>query len=189
MKKNIKFWVNYIVLLSLIITFFSCGKSDNELRIEKIEVIEKKNQNTRKELALKYKAYIGWDTLDQYSIWYQNKFINENNLLYFYGKIIDIIREDSNFVIKIRRVDEIYENDYYPDVFPNRDFLANVYLNDTLFSKFEKLNLKSDDKINGAFILKVLNINYLFSENYFKYRVFNGELIDFYLNEVEYEND
>ena len=95
-------------------------------------------------------ANSSWDTTFKYSYELQEHFENTNTLMCFTGKIADIIKKDSTYVLKLNLIsDSEYEQSW--------DAIAYVPLTQQVKSEIlSKINSKAAS--TGAFILKVSKI-------------------------------
>ncbi len=85
--------LNLYILGSFILC--SCGSSKSKGNTAY------KNDKAAQELASKYNANTNWDTILSYTSSYQRIFIEQNKLMLFKGKVYDIVKEDSNYVVKV----------------------------------------------------------------------------------------
>ena len=133
MKTNFKKFFT----IGLATILFSCGNS-------KKESIRNKYGKEVKELVAKYNADTIWDATFAYTSYYQKKFIEQNKLMLFRGRIYDIIKVDSNYVVKV--MDE-------------REDAALNFLALITFTP-EQLNATwTNDKLSrGVFVIKVTKI-------------------------------
>ncbi len=102
------------------------------------------NSKLAKELVSRYNAITDWDTTLLFTFQYQKMFIEENNLMFFKGRIFDIIKKDSNYVIKV--LDERED--------ASHNFLALI----TATSEQLDALYKDDKSTKGVFIIKVTNV-------------------------------
>jgi len=129
-----------IFVFSITIFLFSCGNSKKGYIINKID----ENGKATKELIDKYNAVSGWDTVAAYTSYYQKEFIEQKKLMFFKGRIYDIIKEDSIYIVKV--LDE--REDAY------QNFLALItFTPQELESKYP-----SQTSPKGVFIIKVSKI-------------------------------
>jgi hypothetical protein len=97
-----------------------------------------------KELAEKYKVIVDWDKSIGFTSYFQRTFIDEDNLLLFRGRIYDIVKQDSVYIVKV--MDERKDAD--------RNFIAMVN-----FTSKELNESRTDDKMmNGGFVIKVFKV-------------------------------
>ena len=129
-KLNFAFGICLMTLLA------SCGGS-KEKEPDKIEMIAKN-------LAVKYNAVTNWDTIACYTSHFQNMFISKNKLMLFKGRIYDIIKVDSNYVVKV--LDERED--------ATHNFLAVI-----TFSSHQLDAVYTNEKsATGVFIIKVSKV-------------------------------
>ena len=175
-------------MIILTIFFIACS-CNNEKSIDEIHAI---NKTTYNELINKYDAII-IDSLNQYTYSIQETLIDNNRKLAFTGKISDIYRVDSNYVI----------NAY--TTINSKNYTAQIRIDKNQLVKMNYLLKYNDNKNNeGCFIIKVSSVKsrcpsleleneegnednepYIeiggFGEE--KVLIFKGELLDFYINQ------
>lgn len=71
----------------LILILISCGKSSEEIREEKRETLRRKNEQAIIDLSKKHKSILNWDTLDYYTYYYQEMFIEQQKNISFKGAL------------------------------------------------------------------------------------------------------
>src|ERR1017187_6365446 len=186
------------ILLGLLLTnLISCSNTNDQPQKpqEDLSYIQDSiNKYESTILARKYNASSGWDTTETFSYQLQERFDAGSRIVAFTGRVIDIIKKDTNYILK---VDGDYsESNYFAEiVLPQNEF--NGY-NETLFSKlhprdgrdvcfilknvkvrsthFLTTDSKIDDPIEGEEPSSYLN--YDFGGTLF---IFKGDLADFYL--------
>ena len=123
--------------IGLTTILFSCGDS-------KKESTEEKYGKEVKELVAKYNADTTWDTTVAYTSYYQKKFIEQNKLMLFRGRIYDMVKVDSNYVVKVmdEREDAVH------------NFLALI----TFTPEQLDATLTDDKSSRGVFVIKVTKI-------------------------------
>jgi len=128
----------------------SCGKSTHQIKNEYKKELEVSNQTAINELNSKYNAVVGWDTLSipEYTFQLQEKFINTGKAISFEGQIVDIIKSDSDYILKIYDKNSNGDNNY----------IANISVTADQFSKLILLLHKNRILNNGCFIFKVSKI-------------------------------
>jgi hypothetical protein len=176
-----------ILLIGIILSLLSCGKSKAS------KELKDKNEKAINELALKYNADNTWDDSPHYSFDLQDYFSDSNNLMLFEGRIYDIVYEENYYVVKVldERKDE--EKNYIASIKFNKDQFASI--------------IKENRSTSGVFVIKLNKVTssipsvkeeeisdgdgnsytytHLNDDNEYMIQIFNGELIDFYLNEIE----
>ncbi len=192
----IKMYGNLLTLLILIF-LISCGKSELQIKEEKDAVLKQKeeqlkttNEKAATILSKKYNAQIGWDTLDLYTYLYQEMFIDQRNPISFEGKLEDIIKLDSSYILKVLNT--------------NRTYIAQISMNRERFVEFQKIFNSKNRGNEGCFVFQVSKIisaspeiksdyefdgegSYSFLDYDFDQSllIFKGDLIDFYVNETD----
>lgn len=128
---------NWTLGIILLLFVASCGSSNKKEKLDKNEMIAK-------EFARKYKAVDNWDTTASYTSYFQKMFISQNKLMLFKGRIYDIVRADSNYIVKVlnEREDAIH------------NFLAII-----TFSSKQLDQVYTDEKpATGVFVIKVTKV-------------------------------
>ncbi|RXK58105.1 hypothetical protein ESA94_19025 [Lacibacter luteus] len=121
----------------LVILVASCGSSDKKENPDKNEAIAKT-------LARKYNAVANWDTTASYTSHFQNMFIAQNKPILFKGRVYDIVKTDSNYVVKV--LDERTD--------ATHNFLAII-----TFSTVQLDSLYSGNQATrGVFVFKVTKV-------------------------------
>lgn len=77
-----------------LVLLWSCGGA-------KEKDTSNKSDKIAKDFALKYNAATDWDTTASYTSHFQKMFIAENKPMLFQGRIYDIVKEDSNYIVKV----------------------------------------------------------------------------------------
>jgi hypothetical protein len=126
-----------IIIICLIIICASC-RSSKEKEISDINDIVSKN------FGLKYNAVTDWDTTASFTSDFQKMFISENKPMVFIGKIYDIVKTDSGYVVKV--LDERED--------ATHNFLANI----TCTSQQLEASYKGNKSLNGFFVIKVSKV-------------------------------
>src|SRR5690554_5720608 len=101
--------IGWMIILSIIILFSSCRQSEVQVKDEKLEIIVLKedsieivNEKLLSDIKEKYDPISLWDTEEQsFTYVLQEMFIDENKLLSIEGKIDDISKTDSTYILKI----------------------------------------------------------------------------------------
>lgn len=193
--------IGHTIILSAIILFTSCGKSEQQVKEDKKQVVKQKteqlktaNKKAISDINHKHNAVSGWDSLESFTYVLQEMFVDENKLMNFKGEIKDIIKSDSTYLLKVHHnSDWPYKMDYLALISMSREKLVEI-----------KEILKSDNHSNiGCFILKVSKIISsspkikpdleLEGEDSYSYMdfdfdanllIFKGDLVDFHINEI-----
>lgn len=199
--------LSFILFLFLTITIFSCGKSEQELKDEQEKTqreqrdslkvkYHKEDEEAISALNKKYQAAVGWDTLEEYSFHFQEKFIEQKQLVSFSGEIKDVIKIDSSFIITI------VTSSYF------EEYVAKVQINSEMFNRMRTYLSNKSNTSDATFILKINkvksldleigsgsdsygdennmvdadNIETYVDENFTPRILFNSELVDFYFD-------
>lgn len=128
--------LNLALGIYLIVCLTSCGGT-KEKAPDKFELVAKN-------LAFKYNAVANWDTINCYTSHFQNMFISKNKLMLFVGKIYDIVKVDSNYVVKV--LDERED--------ATHNFLSSITFSPQQFDSV--FTMKSSDR--GIFVIKVSKV-------------------------------
>jgi hypothetical protein len=190
-----------LVIPVIILLLSSCGKSEQETKEDEQKTLDQKkeeletlNEKAALNLAIKYNAISGWDTLDLYSYEYQEMFIDSNRLISFKGYITDISKLDSNYLMRI----------YHSGYDFNKKFIAEITVDQNHFDRLESVLKSNHKRKNGYFIFKVARIisvnpeiqsdvdydgddaySYLHFNFHRTHLFFKGKLLDFFLEESE----
>lgn len=187
----------FSLLLLTVILLFSCGKSNSEQR-EEIEGIGVEQQTSLFETSIinlsnKYNAIRRWDTLVTFTYELQEMFIDQDKLVAFEGRFMDVIKTDSSYLLIVMNSRMHY----------NRNYMAQITISQEDFYQL-RVQLSADRQFGkGCFIMRVSKIttaspeiksdcdlqdedvySYLFYDFQESLIIFKGELIDFCLNEV-----
>ncbi|HCS20658.1 MAG TPA: hypothetical protein DIW47_08885 [Bacteroidetes bacterium] len=187
------------VFLFTIILFGSCGKSEQQIREEKYQDIKQKEQQLKLAndsaislLNQKYNAISGWDSLEMFSFQLQEMFVDQRRPISFEGRILDIIKSDSTYLLKV------YRSTWY---FPPKDHLALISISNAMFPRLKKMLKPENNFIEGCFVFDVSSITSLSpklssdlvnGEDSYSYLdfdfestllIFKGDLIDFHLDQ------
>lgn len=192
-----------IIILSLLIVFNACGIMDNDKKEEakkKRQQIEENTEKAKLRLQQKYNSIVLTDEQLEKNFTYvlQEMIIDKKRTLFLEGSIHDIYKSDSSYIL------EMYgPYNYYDEV----NLVALITI-----SKEQLINLEkqmANDRKKGAFIINTTAISpsrpmidYSISDSESKedayltdlylgytkcYKVYKGDLIDFYLEEkMEY---
>jgi len=129
--------LNWIFGIFITLSIASCGSSKKKETLDKNEVVAK-------DLATKYNAVNNWDTTDSYTSRFQRIFIGQNKLMIFRGRIYDIVKRDSNYIVKV--LDERED--------ATHNFLAVI-----TFSSQQLDAVSIDNKsATGVFVIKVSKV-------------------------------
>ena len=150
------------------------------------------NEKKVKEFALKYNAISDWDTIAAYTSYFQELFISQNKPMLFKGKIYDIVKVDSNFIVKILDEREDAHHNFLAIItFTSQQFdSSNINEKSTtgLFvikiSKVSTSNpsIKEDEKNNGD---DSYNYTHLSDDKDHMLTIFTGSIIDCRLDEID----
>ena len=126
----------------LVLLIISCGHK--RLEINK----ESKNDILVGELVDKYNLVKEWDTsYNYYSYRIQEKFIENENLMLFQGRLYDIIKCDSSYLLKILGDRHKYK----------KKFIAKIITTDIQFKEISN-KIEENRKNYGAFVIKVSQV-------------------------------
>lgn len=183
-----------IIILTALVLFSSCGKSEKQIRIEKYSAQEKKteqlkvlNKKAIEILSEKYKSVIGWDTSDNFTYELQEMFIDEGKLISFEGELKDIIKSDSTYFLVVNS--------------DSKNCIARISIKTEKFINLKKQLKSKDCSKTGCFVFKVSKIisaspeiksdfesdgeySYLDYDFDHPLLIINGDLIDFYLIKI-----
>jgi len=127
-----------VVVAAIALTFLSCGRQARK------DIRDENSDTLVKELSEKYKVISDWDKSNGFTSYFQRKFIDQNNLMLFKGRIYDIVKQDSVYIVKV--LDERKDADH--------NFIALV----TFSSKELDGSLTDDKSTNGVFVIKVSKV-------------------------------
>jgi hypothetical protein len=118
----------------VVVTLSACGDSKNKGT----------NNEVINQLAAKYGTVADWDTSLSYTSHYQKMFIEDKKLLLFNGRIYDIVKEDSSYIVKVldEREDAIH------------NFLAVISFTHQQIAAM--LEIKESD--SGIFVIQVSKV-------------------------------
>jgi len=123
----------------IIVIIFSCGKpkvsSDNDAL---------KSEAVKGALLKKYNAVADWDSSNSYTSYFQRRFIEQKQLMLFQGRIYDIVKNDSVYIVKV--MDERKDADH--------NFLALI----TFTPKELDEKFIDDKSTDGVFVIRVYNV-------------------------------
>ncbi len=129
-------------VIGLSVLLISCESKNEKIQKE----FDKINEKSANEIALKYNAVSDWDLTDKYSFDYEEMFINDKRLMLFKGRICDIAKEDSNYLIKV--IDD-----------REREEGQKKYIGYIMFTKKSTANFfKSYKSRTGAFIIQIIKV-------------------------------
>ena len=149
----------------LTLTFFSCGSDEptKEQPKEKWEnefneqmSIDSLNKTEVKNLSKKYDAILGWDTSLIYTYQLQDLLSTTKKPLTFIGKIKDIIKKDSNYIIfATSSWTPFMVSLYYihTNSFSNKDYLAEFTVPSSKFEEMRSLLSPGKEAKEVCFIL------------------------------------
>ncbi len=186
-------------LLTFILIVVACNqskkeseKSHSETRWEKENKLDSLNHNEAIKLSKNNNAIIGWDTVDHFTYYLQELFNQKTRPISFIGKINDITKKDSFYILKISSSNS---SNY-------KTYDAEISVNTSMFDKL-KTQLEPKEFTEGCFNFQVNNItsnnpilksetesptdnaedveSYLTSDFEETLIKFHGKLIDYYL--------
>jgi hypothetical protein len=204
MTKQIRLAITFSAILSLTVSCKSEQEKKEEVVNQKKEQLKSANEKEISDLNEKHKAISRWDSLETFTYVLQEKFIDENEPISFQGKLRDIYKSDSTYLLKVEKNNESrYKWNY----------IATISLSKEKFFKLKKILESSNHSKTGCFIFKVSKVTspfvkikshtsldeyseisasneysdselYLDFDFYDKLLIFQGDLIDFHLNEI-----
>lgn len=200
--------IRHTIFFSAIILLTSSCKSEQEIKEEvvnqKNEQLNSANEKEISDLNEKYKVISRWDSLETFTYVLQEKFISETKPISFQGEITDISISDSTYLLKVKKT--LYLRYKW-------NYIAVISLSKEKFIELKKILESSNHSNEGCFIFKVSKIAspfvkiksyplvdensgisssneysdselYLDFDFYDKLLIFQGDLIDFHLNEI-----
>ena len=143
------------LFLLLPIFVVSCSNSKKEPEKSKYD-IQKEQQANLDTLNLKegekisnsHNAIVGWDTAEKFTFYLQELFENSSRPISFIGEIKDIIKKDSNYILKVMNSNSL----------SYKRFNAEISVAPSMFQELKsQLQLKTD--YQGCFIFQVKKIS------------------------------
>jgi hypothetical protein len=144
MKKRIYLTGIFVVVVCLCACSKRSQKSENDVRNERYDAMNNRNQDETKKLAQKYEAAQGWDSLCYYSYQFEELFIQEKKKICFQGGIDDIEKRDSLYFIEAVNATK-YDFNYLAEISLSQD-------------QFKQMQLSGNDYLEASFILEVTQI-------------------------------
>lgn len=187
----------FSLFLLTVILLFSCGKSNSKQQEEiagnSVEQQTSLFETSIINLSNKYNAIRRWDTLVTFTYELQEMLIDQDKLVSFEGRFMDVIKTDSSYLLIVMNSRMHF----------NRNYMAQITISQEDFNRL-RVQLSADRRFGkGCFIMKVSKIttaspeiksdsdlqdqglySYLFYDFQESLIIFKGELIDFCLNEV-----
>jgi hypothetical protein len=164
----------------------SCGSS------KKHSNTHDKNDKATEELASKYNAVTNWDTLSVFTSRYQKMFIEQNKLMLFKGRAYDIIKEDSNYIVKVLDEREDASRNFLALIIFTPQQLEAIYTTDKStrgvfvinVSKITSSNpsIKEDEGSNGE---DSYTYTHLSDDTDHMITIFKGKVVDCYFEKFE----
>ena len=175
-----------LFILCFIILLSSCGGS-------KKETAKDKTNQTIHDLAIKYNAVSDWDSTSLYTCHFQEMFIEDNKLMVLKGRIYDIEKKDSSYVVKVLDEREDVSKNYLalitftPQQF-NVIYSGNKSTRGVFVIQVSKVtssnpSIREDEASNGDD--GTYTYTHLSDEDDQMITIFRGKLIDFRLEEIE----
>lgn len=203
---NFKYKYTFYLILGTILS--SCGPTEKETRIapkEKQEIenqrIISENNRITDEMNKEYSALSGWDTTSDFSYSLQEKLTKIDQYISFNGELIDIIKVDSGYTMKIYHELSDLKFGIHGLSSYSSEYLAFVEVSKTQIAVIEN-ELSKNKERNGCFILKVSaavplshkvstkgdidgdECNYYFETDVeSSLMILKATLVDFYLNQ------
>lgn len=208
MKKN---HYKLPIIFFAIILLASCGKSELEIQEEKQKMADQNqhelttlNKKSITDLATKYKAVSGWDTLHLWTYHFQEMFIDSSKLINFIGGIEDITKIDSFYILRVHYINQYVEINYNSD----KNYIAEIAVNRQQLQHIRDLIISKIHSNEGSFIFRVSKIisatpeiksdfefngekSYPYPDQDFDENliIFKGVFVDCYLNEILKDSD
>lgn len=120
------------------------SKDTLDIRYEKSKQLDSLNIKEGEKLTLRHNAF-SIDTLTEYTYQIQD-LIPENGKLSFSGDIIDIIKMDNNYVIRVKG------SGVYSNIFSDRTYIADIFVTSAKFNDFKNLLTDKMHSNEGCFI-------------------------------------
>ena len=171
-----------------ILVYFLISCSNNKQKTKKTD----ENELAVKNLALKYNADIQWDSakLAPWTVNYQILFIETKRPMLFKGHIYDIVKKDSNYIVKVLNTNKDMSHNFLAVItFTENDYRKINYLPFPFAGGFiievskiisSNPSIKVDeenDEENNSY-----TYSHLSDENDQMITTFYGKIIDFYIN-------
>lgn len=183
---NMRRKLSSLFILCFIILLSSCGGS-------KKETAKDKTNQTIHDLAIKYNAVSDWDSTSLYTCHFQEMFIEDNKLMVLKGRIYDIEKKDSSYVVKVLDEREDVSKNYLalitftPQQF-NVIYSGNKSTRGVFVIQVSKVtssnpSIREDEASNGDD--GTYTYTHLSDEDDQMITIFRGKLIDFRLEEIE----
>ena len=177
---------NWILFGCLMLFCVSCGSSKQKETSTKSKIVAQ-------DLALKYNAVTDWDTTRSYTSYFQKIFIYQNKPMLFKGRIYDIVKEDSNYIVKVLDEREDASHNYLAIITFTPQQL-NAFYTDKKSStgffviKVSKVttsnpSIKEDEKSNGED--NTYTYSHLSDDKDQMLTIFTGTAINCYLEELD----
>ena len=174
------FTLCFIFLLS------SCG--DN-----KKETVKDKTDKTIHDLDIKYDAVTDWDSTSLYTCHYQEMFIEDNKPMIFKGRIYDIEKKDSSYIVKVLDEREDVPKNYlalitftpqqFNVIYSGNKSTRGVFVIQVSKVSSSNPSIKEDEASNGDD--GTYTYTHLSDDDDQMITIFRGKLIDFRLDEIE----
>lgn len=164
-KNSFGLFVTQIQVLILLLLFVSCGGDrQHELSWEEINALEdallEKNIQASDSLCNIYDALLLSGSLFKFTFQVQETFVQGDRLLCLEGQLLDIIKSDSSYVIKVRRSLWREEGYYfYEDIYDiYLDYIIYIRIRpDTFLDLINRIGTRNHTP-NGSFIVQIKRV-------------------------------
>ena len=181
--------LNWTFGICLLLLVTSCGNSDKKETPDKNEMVAK-------DFAAKYHAVNNWDTIASFTSHFQNMFITQRKLMLFKGRIYDIVKVDSNYVVKVLDEREDATHNFLAIITFSSQQLDAVYTDEksamgVFVIKVSKVtssnpSIKEDEASDGDD--HTYTYTHLSDDPYQMITIFTGTAIDCHLEALEESN-
>ncbi len=180
--------------------------------MKKADQLEDENEFETDRIIKKHNAHNGWDSLIPFTFVLQEIFVEQNRPMTFEGQVVDIIKSDSTYTLKVTQKNEIkkmFGSEYIENNLEkfnelyNSNYIALISVSKPIFNNIE-VKLKSNNYgLYGCFIIDVKNIqtilafpnssnnkcsecnNYSDTQRDENFTVIEGDLLDIHLTKIE----
>jgi hypothetical protein len=153
---KIRFSLIAVIIILFLISCRQSGKADKLSKFEKRKQLESFNLKNAIKLSEKSNAVFGWDTTGGFTYAIQEKFEGGNKSMPFIGWIRDIIKEDSNYVLKVSQSFSQTPNNFL-DWNVYTTFAAEILVPQDIFYSL-KIAIDERKSLEGCFIIRVNSI-------------------------------
>lgn len=142
-------------LILLILTICSCGqfkkeptKSKYEILFDKQKHLDTLNQNEAEKLSKSINANNGWETIGKFTYALQDSLESDPRPISFTGRIKDIIKKDSLYILKVVNTRRTFFKKYVAEISVDKDAFQIL-----------KSKLNSNKENEGCFIFQVRKVS------------------------------